>query len=661
MSTPVSTRSETHSPPRSRQHALLDMLACAPFLRAEDLALELGLSPSQSASHLRSLEKQRAIAHVSRPTGPAKSRPTHLYFLRPAGLSALRQAQDQTSPCMPWWGTQDRRLLALLPRLDRLLIGHTFLHSLLVTAPRMLGKQGRAAQVRWTWIRDYQQSLPALSQGPFAQAERLFADWLLILRVRQAGAPGEQLYPLFVLQDHACLPQKQIRARLRALLHARALATDLHPQTHGRFPLVMILLSGWHRARHWQRLAAELTHETAVPLRGCLTVIPATQRNGWLLPWQTLHRYGPCENPRALLFPYPPEACPASWLGPSHHGLLVHEARLAEQNRRYGLQKRRLTNHLVGQLLLLHTAGKHASRASRLAGVALERAHYRILELLCVAPLLKPAEIAAFLGIRETSVHQYLAEMHAFHCLEVECLPEETVRRFRLSSQGLHLLAQRHHLQFRNIAIRQEGRGGEESFFRQRGLDKLRRNALLTCGVYAFFAQLAQEAARHGHQLLWWETAYAREQSYYSLARAAWRWEKPHGIGEYQAGARRVRFWLEWHGNWGGGAHQLRTLAVVFAGYASYIRSREWSREGHVLPVLLLVCPDGARERHIQDLAREHLGQLHPRPVVLSTTLDHLQTSGPLAPIWRSVLLPTGEPGGNRQVLYEIHAEETVE
>lgn len=662
MSPPGSLPPGTQRPPRSRSRplALLDALARTPFLRAEDLALELDLSPSQSAAHLRALEAQRAIAHVSRPTGPARSRPTHLYFLRPAGLAALRQEQADTS--IPWWGTQDRRLLALLPRLDRLLVGHAFLHALLVTAPQMLGEQGRAAQVRWTWIRDYQQSLPPLVRGPFAQAARLFADWLLVLRVRQAGRPGEQIFPLFVLLDHACLPQKQIRARLQTLLHARALAADRYPQTQGRFPLVLILLPGWQRARHWQRLAAEINRETEHPLRGCLAVVSPTQQDGWRLPWQTLHRYGPCENPRTLLCPYPPQACPPAWLGPCHHGLAVREQRLGEPDGgddTRGLSGGKLTNHLVRQLDALRAARK---RAPHLAGVALERAHYRILEVLCVAPFLTPTEIAAFLGLHDTSVQQYIAEMQAFACLAEERLrEEEPTRRLRLSSQGMRLLALRHHLQFRTIAVRQHGPGEAKSSYRQKGLDMLRRNATLTCGVYAFFAQLAREAPQHGHHLLWWETASAREQSYYSLARAAWRWEKPHGMGEYQAGSRRVRFWLEWHAGWNPGSNRLHALAEHLAGYASYIRAREWSREGHVLPLLLLVCPDGARERQIQHLVREQLGELRPRPIVLSTTRDHLSAAGPLAPIWKSVLLPLGEPEDDRQVFYGLHAQEESE
>lgn len=645
---------------RHTQLALLDALARAPFVRAEDLALELGVSLSQSVAHLRSLEAERAIAHVSRPAGPAKSKPAYLYFLRPAGLAALCQEREQTAP---WWGTQDRRFVALLPRLDRLLVGHAFLRSLLTAAPRMLSTQGRAAHVGWTWIRDYQQVVPALPQRPFAQAARLFADFLLVLRVRQEGETAEQLYPLFVLVDHACLPQKQVRARLQALLHARAFASGGDPQAKARFPLVMILLPTWYRARHWQRLAVELNHDVEHPLRGCLAVAPPTNLDGWRLPWQTLFRYGPCENPRALLVPTPSEACPPAWLGPSHHGLEVREGRPAghgsgDSPRRQEKGGNTLTNHLAHQLQSLQANRTLASRPPHLLGVALERAHYRILELLCVAPLLTRDEIAVFLGLQEASVRQYCAEMRSSGCLEAEHLPGEFAWRFRLSSQGLQLLARRHHLQLRKLAFREEESAGRAAGYRQQGLDKLRRTATLTRGVYAFLARLTREARARGHQLLWWETGYAREQAYYSRARAAWRWEKSHGIGEYQAGTRRVRFWLEWHGDWEAGANRLHALATLFAGYATYIQAREWSREGHVLPILLLVCPDGARERQIQHLARTQLGSLRPKPIVLSTTREDLDTQGPLSPVWLPVLLPHGEPGSTRQAFYELCAEE---
>ena len=269
--------------------------------------------------------------------------------------------------------------------------------------------------------------------------------------------------------------------------------------------------------------------------------------------------------------------------------------------------------------------------------------------------MLTQAEIATFLGIRETSVHLYVAEMRASGCLESEHLRDDGVQRFRLSSQGLQLLARRHHLQVRSLAFRQQSTEAAPVYL-QKGLEKLRRSAPLTRGIYAFFARLAQEAATRGHRLLWWETGYAREQAYYSLARAAWRFEKPHGIGEYQAGTRRVRFWLEWHGDWSASGNRLRALSTVLVHYATYIRSREWSREGHVLPILLLVCPDG-REHQIQDLARSQIGTLRPTPIVLSTTREQLDARGPLAPIWMPVLLPAGIPGSNRQAFYEIRVE----
>ena len=304
MNTHPAAQHQTHLRiPGPTQLALLDTLQRAPFLRVEDLALELGVSESQSAAHLRILEAGQYVAHVSRPTPirPTTGNPVRLYLLTRTGLAILLKIQTEPDTRIPWWGTQDRRLLALLPRLDRLLIGHAFLHSLLVSAPRLLSERGRAARVRWTWIRDYQQTLPALPQQALAESRRLFADFLLVLQVRQQGVSDEQYYPLFLLLDHTCLPMRQIRTRLLACVQARTLAARLHAQTGERFPLVVILLPAWHRARHWQRLAAELARNGVDPLRGCLTVLPDTPFDGWRLPWQALHRYGLCENPRASL------------------------------------------------------------------------------------------------------------------------------------------------------------------------------------------------------------------------------------------------------------------------------------------------------------------------------------------------------------------------
>ena len=70
-----------------------------------------------------------------------------------------------------------------------------------------------------------------------------------------------------------------------------------------------------------------------------------------------------------------------------------------------------------------------------------------------------------------------------------------------------------------------------------------------TAGIYGFFATLSEAASQERlqgreHLLLWWETGPSCERRYHDHEH--WHNFRPDAMGEYQAGERRVRFWLEW-------------------------------------------------------------------------------------------------------------------
>ncbi|MBO0783861.1 MAG: hypothetical protein J2P37_34070 [Ktedonobacteraceae bacterium] len=299
-----------------------------------------------------------------------------------------------------------------------------------------------------------------------------------------------------------------------------------------------------------------------------------------------------------------------------------------------------------------------SSTALALLGLRLSRHQYRLMELLLSHPLLSSTNLAALLSVQESSVRQYLSEMRSLYCLETEYLAADaTTPRWRLSSHGLRLLALRYRLSLRAIATRHEEYEHPYPVYVQKGLEHLRRNAAHTIGVYAFFTRLATDAASPQHRLLWWETGYAREQAYYAFSRPAWTWEKPHGIGEYQIGTQRVRFWFEWQDSW----NSWQYIQSLLTGYATYIRSAEWRREGYVLPVLLLVCPDGVRERHMQQIVRDALGLLHPTPLILTTTVEMFNTCGPLAAIWQLVSFMSKDASTPiRRVFYDMSMEGNI-
>ncbi|MBO0795573.1 MAG: hypothetical protein J2P36_32175, partial [Ktedonobacteraceae bacterium] len=432
------------------QYALLDGLLRTPFLCARDLALDVGLSMPQTYAHLRALAGQRLLESVSRP-GQQRG-PCRLYSLTPLGLKTFTQGQQNHSS-VHVAGAQDQRLLALLPRLDRLAFGQALVHDLIVHAPAFFGREGKPATVRWTWIRDYQESLPALPQRAFRQPARFQVDWLLLFQVTVPGEYQSRCYPLFLIVDHECLPPHHIRHHLQTFLHARQVAVGRNPLAQEHFPALLIILPAWHRARHWQRWEAELTGGgRSQEVRGCLAVVtkharsqPEQQRgtnqrsgsrpgawNPWRLPWQTLHRYGPAQLHEQLR-PYPESAIPHVWWLPSHHDLGMSEKAKKEKSmsadnasRATSATTRRLRAIRFGQFArrarTIRLAPHASPTALALMGLKLGRHQYRLMELLLVHPLLSSAQLGAFLGVQEVSVKQYLFAMRSLRCLETEQL-----------------------------------------------------------------------------------------------------------------------------------------------------------------------------------------------------------------------------------------------
>ncbi|HEU5377447.1 MAG TPA: hypothetical protein VFV38_18655 [Ktedonobacteraceae bacterium] len=643
-------------------YAILDCLARTPFVRAEDLARELAVSDSQLYRHLRFLRTRRLLEVVTRPATSVARGSCHLYTLTSAGLrtllgappavfSAQARAQRMQHAC---WEVSERWLRSLLPRLDRFALGQRVIQDLVAQAPAFFAERGTPATVRWSALRDFRQRVPALPQEGWSSPAQVFADWLLVLRVLLPGRQQqeEQLYPLFLLLDHACLPPQVITQRLQALMQARQVLARAHPQARDSFSLVLIVLPAGqgHRARHWQRQAADLAHGSRLPLRGCLAALPAgtphgrqqVAGQGWQLPWHWLHRYGPCGPIRSLLEAFPREAAPDAWMGPTHQQrfparLLTPGVPDAGQARRQRSAQAtpasvRSFGSLVSRARQLDLA--HLSpRTVGLLGLTLGGSHYRLLELLLVHPFLSQSHLAAFLQMREVSVRHLLVHLRERDCVEAEDLLRDGTPRFRLSSHGLRLLALRHAVPLGSLATPELEYVSPFPISRQKGIQSLRRHASLTVHIATFFAHLAQAGAQDDDQRLrWWETGYAREQQYATLARPAWHWKQPHALGDYQAGDQRVRFWLAWHGD---EDHFSQRVQRDLAGYADFIRSLEWRREGQVLPLLLVVCPDGVRERQMQRLAGALWAALHPRPLLLSTTCELLETAGPLAPIWQ--------------------------
>ena len=76
-----------------------------------------------------------------------------------------------------------------------------------------------------------------------------------------------------------------------------------------------------------------------------------------------------------------------------------------------------------------------------------------------------------------------------------------------------------------------------------------------------------------------------------------------------------------------------RDLTIKFTSFVRYIESREWAKEGLMLPRLFCVVPDIAQERRMQPVAQVRLAPI-PGIVMWMTTEVLLNELGPLAPIW---------------------------
>ena len=274
--------------------------------------------------------------------------------------------------------------------------------------------------------------------------------------------------------------------------------------------------------------------------------------------------------------------------------------------------------------------------AIALLGLILSRRHLDLLYMLCDYPFLHMREMAALTDLQVSSVERYLRELRHAGCIDpgATCVGP----RYRLNERGLRLVAAAHHSSIQSLATSSTAETNEdEASLVQRGQDVLLRHVEHTAGIYSFFSAVSQAASQEpGHCLLWWETGASCERRYRDHDH--WHNLRPDAVGEYQAGKRRLRFWLEWDRATMG----TRDLVAKFKTYAHYVVSREWFREKTVLPLLLIVAPGREQEMRIARVVTHVLATI-PELVVRTTTSTRLAENGPLAAIWYQVLPKVGE------------------
>ena len=611
---------------------LLDWLLHYPLQRADDLAVGVARWASRATvyRHVQALEANGLVENVL-PKTPGSGK--RLYHLSNFGLHLLaRHLERPARELARRWQADEAGLIRLLPRLTTLLVLQEVVNGLVSHAADAMATQGRRPRlVRWNWQRDVTHRFLYREQRM-----RFFADSLIALCIRTQQDDGSVLdkwYGLFMLSTELD-DERLMRLRLERLLCWRECSERWPFYQH--ILSVLILANSPRQRDHWQRAVEATSLKLRLePLAGalaCLLRSESTSANPWLLNWRTLSTDVPCHL-QDLLRPLPHAAFPSS--------VRLEEGEDEKRKARSPFSASvttvsagtysRLGRLVVGELANRAAHVKHVGLDERemiaLLGLRLTPCQWNILHLLLAHPLLSDEELAAFLSLQRKSVRCSLYELHQLGCLEP--IPTEVGKRWHLCERGLRLVATANHIHIRTIAAMSDDEAeSETSTVVQRGEAWLLQHIKHTAGIYSFFASLTQAARREpGQELCWWETGAVCERRY----RVGEQWYnlRPDALAECRVGSQQIRFWLEWDR----GTMNVRDLAVKFTSYAYYIASREWAREGSMLPVLVCVAPDIAQERRMQRVAQARLTST-PGLVVWTTTRVLLNEQGPLAPIW---------------------------
>ena len=632
---------------------LLRWLLRFPLLRVEELAFLSGLSRSRAYTRLSLLQDQMLVTRWRTPALAGTG--TYLYAPTAHGLGALAATYGPTIwPLARHWQADERGVQRLLLCAPALVRTQSFVISLLASASRGLcipahtpvsaaSGQGQA-QIEWSWQRDYPLRFTHRSHTGRVRLSA-YVRWA----VKQPGhrvphTTQRQWYGLFILADSEMMDEQYHRRQLRALAQCRDTFLDQSPD--GYFPPILILSSDAHRAVRWQALALRLATEQwqIHPLMGAvLSMNEADAGTPWQSVWHTLTSATTCHL-TDVLTPLENAAClpPLSVSSKSSDGNQKPAQRLVEQ-RVYPQTTHQASSAVFNRLTQ--------------AAQRLDPRHLSLIKLLGEHPLLSAGNLATFLGVTEATMDRYLRLL-----IQCELIsdqpgvksddsdaqdPERTSseklghdRRFTLTRLGLNLLAAGAGLTRLHASVASTPTFGSArrlplyAVSYEREVTAFAQMLAHTAGVYDFFAQVATSARLSNthsvcHRLLWWETGRACERHY--REQDGWHAVRPDGAGEYQAGQRRLRFWLEWDR----GTMNRRDLTVKFAAYEHYIRSREWRTDGNTpLPFLLIVTADEGQETRIGAALNATLAPGTALPIRITQRML-LADPGLRGPIWR--------------------------
>jgi hypothetical protein len=270
--------------------------------------------------------------------------------------------------------------------------------------------------------------------------------------------------------------------------------------------------------------------------------------------------------------------------------------------------------------------------------------------MLAQHPLLSRVELAALLGLKESSTARYLRDLHHADFVQHDAMPAGTPARdneprWWLTSNGVRYAAATDGSARLLSAARRPRKNKPNATapsltFTPRqpahpsSKELLPRYPEHLWGIYGFVAGLHHAAAAHQVRVCWWETGDACERSYpwhqvQRNLRPDAEFELAHTV---EGGMRHLRFWLEYDR----GTMHRHDLEAKMGAYAAYLRSREWVKDGRAaLPRLLFVVPDREQERRVAEACVSCLGRY--TLCVLVTTAGQLAAASPYGAIWRQV------------------------
>lgn len=674
--------------------ALHWLLRC-PFVSADDLAAFCGMTHSTMARRLKELEAYGLVEWVT-PACLVHSGVRRLYHLSNAGINLLAASLEVDARKLARaWECDERRLLQQVPQLPHLLRLQSVTRGLLMGAPQALSEQGHEASGSWHWVRNYRH---AFSFHNRSQVLKLDAALVFhVTRIATAGSviyaksnkilrgtsskvsfkqrcsePRDHWYAALLLADAPVQDWRAAARTIDTLLSYRE-SPERWP-VYDQFPPLLLLADNVRHVERWQQLARSCADLRQLPpLRGAIAVVPQPPQltltfDSWRLPWHDLVSGIPCHITQVM--------------SPLSHDALLPTSDGSDAPRPLLARKRIITVSLpharvvVGGLTrrALSVAAEpgqsdpHAGaprESLRLLGLQLGSRLVEIMAMLLRVPGIQVVDLADLLEVQVSSVDRYLSELDRYGLLSHRTNASHTIGDNDMRS-GINA-TRRGHFSYdpsTSVWLSHAGhwlatsmqRMSPRSQFTRRMASKQpgRHENVWTSsthnpGVYHFFAHLAHAAAMQNSYgvvtsrdgLVWWEVGMLAERRY--RYEGHWHSLRPDGAGCYQTGATRFRFWLEWDQ----GSMNLSDLTRKFISYYTYLASGAWHEASDsVIPHLLIVVQSYGQFQRMRKAAESAsamsiaLGRTSALTHLNASMAyaDDLETAGPLAPIWSSLM-----------------------